>query len=671
MKTIIKSFLLALLAVLALCAVASASASASEFVVEGTGVSEATKFEGASGVSLLAATIAGVKFEVECTQDTSTGALEAGGDGSATLLLKTCKESKPVNCSVPETIEGKLKDKLIGGETPEEEFEAASGETIFEIKLTGSECAIKGTYTTTGTQKCELPKASEELVEHEVVCKKSGSSLKISGNAATFSSTEKAKLTTGKKWGVLAVPAPRPETVDFRGNQSLLVDHLKNTERGSSEAAVAINEYGALNEVEWESTKPGTINKIWPLVYVLGEKVKLEAHFAVTEVTRTFLEKDVEGEPEFTGETAVAGGSLSFKKKLTIEQIKKQFTEHAGYLTTEVIESSAALVSKVAKSMATITWKWTLKEKGRENPIRQELGKTTNTFYLLYKTPIAGTKIFLTLLDLATQEIGKEGEPLNEEKVTSGIWAGFTKNTKEAGCLTLECPTTRIRTYNPINGEITRSGNVLWYYEQIPTGLTLTKYIKMNLPACRGRSTTYQLLATLSGECGAWARAFKNSLATEGIASTQLRIFVKYPVNKEELCEVAEACAFLVKQWEFIGKGSSGEAGFPYTESEMEDQNGTAGQGVENPRSAFRNHQIIEVGNKLYDPSYGTEPVGTGAAERTKNLEKYQEKSISAFCRRNALLKWNCSTVEAGKLKMEAVVNNIGETTEEEEKEEV
>ncbi len=670
MKPSAKSLTIALLVVLVAAAATATTASAYEFDVEGLQVTEPTNVEGTSGVSLLATTVAGVKAEIECTQDTLTGKVETGGNGSTTLLLKKCTESKPAHCSVPETIEGKLKDKLIGTGTPEELFEAASGGTISEIKITGAECAISGVYPLKGTQTCELPKAEEEVAEHETACKTSGSKLKIGEVTATFSSVEKVKLTSGKKWAVLGVKAARTEKVDFEGNQALLIDHRSNTAHGGSESALAITEYGAKNEIEWELSKAAELAKTWPVVYVLGGGVKLETSFGVEAATREFLEKKVEGEPELVGETTVASGSLKFKKKLTIEQIKTQFTAHPEYLTTGEIESTSSLVKKVARSLATITWKWTLKEKGRANPITQELGKSTHYFYLLYKTPVAGTKIFFTVLDLDTLAIGKEAEPLNEAKVILGVWGGFSNKQKEAACLTLECPTLRIRTYNPANGAISQTGNVLWYYEAIPVSLTLQRYRQQPGAICGGRSTTILLLATLSGECGAWARMFKNALGTEGLASTRLAIYAKFP-NGDLVCEAAEECFMLVKTWTFAGgAGTSGEPTFPYTWAEVTDENGVAGQGIENPRSFFKNHQIVEVGNKLYDPSYGTEPVGNGSpGERTNNLASFQEQNLTGFCRWTGT-KWNCKPTEAAKPKL-AATELPGVESEEEAEEEL
>jgi hypothetical protein len=629
--------------------------------------------------------VSSAAIKITCPKATDEGSIQPEGKGEiATWLFRECTVNI-AGCSVVKTagqsngtIQIKeLKTKLsTAGELTLEQVSPGSGVTLVVLEIGKKETGGKAEGA------CGILPVKDEVkgevdarVEGETLNSEGEGTLTTDGLASELKGADVLKLQNGRAFRAGKAgppPAPRPEQVNFLANQALLIDHRKNTAHGSSEAALAITEYGEKNEVEWESPKAGEVKKTWPAVYVLGEKVSLDTRVAVAGATREFLEKKVEGEPEITGETTVAGGALSFTKKFKLEEIKTQFTEHAGYLTTGPIKSVAGLTEKVAKSLATITWKWAVKEKGRAEATKQELGKSTHNFYLLFKKPVSETKIYFSLLDLDTLEIAKESEPLEESKVISGTWAGFTKKEKEgeAGkCGTLECPSIHIRTYNPANGEITRTGNVLWYYEPTPINLTLTQFNAQARPRCGGRSTTVLLLATLAGECGAWARALKNALATEGITSTQLRIYAKFPAG-DLVCETAETCPMLVKTWTFAGGGGmSGEPKFPYLEGEVTDGNGIAGQGVENPWSFFNNHQIIEVGNKLYDPSYGTEPVGNGSAgERTTNLGLLQEKSISGFCKFNGGTgEYNCAPAEAGKPKLGSTVEAGGEVEEEEE----
>jgi hypothetical protein len=644
----VKLLFISLLTAVTLSGVAAATASASEFFVEGAPVKAAVATEGSSGVSKLEAT----EIAIECKKDTLTGQLEESGKSKAEIKLQECVVKSPANCTVKEPIELKTAGSLVG-EPVKDELKPSEGTTLAEITITGEKCTIAGKDKLTGTQVCELPKGEEEVAEHEIVCKTTGSKLEFIGKPATFENTEKVKTAGGKKWSARRTPPPRPEWVDFTNNQLVLIDHTKNTKHGEKEAAKKIEQFGEPRKVEWESPKAGEVVKNWPVAYVLKERVVLETRIALEKATAEFLEKKVEGEPTVIGETAVGGVELKFTKKFTMENIKKQLEEHKTYLITGPVEASALLGEKVIKSMATITWKWSAKEIGQATPIEQELGKSTHNFYILFKAPLE--TIYFTVLDLDTLNIQAQGEPPSETKVIAGAWAGFEQKEKEgeAGkCATLECPSIHIRTYEPETGTITRTGTtVLWYYEEVKLA-TLEEYIlkKLGNAQCAFVQTVEALLENLSGECSSWQNAFKNALAIEGLKSTALELVVKFPKESKQ-CEVAGECTFLVKNWEFKGEGTSKDPLFPFKWSEVKDTNGIAGQGIENPQSFFINHQIIEVGNNLYDPSYGTPPLGNGkAGERAANLLKYQEASISAFC--NPVP--NCQSPAAGTLKLEA-----------------
>jgi hypothetical protein len=645
----IKLLFVGLLTAVALSGVAAATAAASEFFVEKEAVKTAVATEGSSGATKLEAT--GVA--IECLKDTNTGKLEESGKSKLEVKAKECTVKSPASCTVKEPIELKTAGSLVS-EPVKDELKPSEGTTIAEITITGEKCTVAGKYKLTGSQTCELPKVEEEAAEHEIVCKTTGSKLELGGKAATLETTEKVKTVGGKKWSAKRTPPGRPEWVDFENNQPVLIDHTKNTKHGEKEAAVNIEQVGAKRSVEWESPKAGEVVKNWPLAFVTKTTIKLSTRIALEKVTAEFLEKNIEGNTVITGETAIGGVSIKFTKELTLEEIKKQLGEDKTFLTASKFETSAPLGEKVVKSLATITWKWSFKEIGQANSTEQELGKSTHTFYSLYKNPLA--TIYFTILDLATINIQAQAEPFGEEKVIAGAWAGFATKEKEgeAGrCTVLECPTIHIRTYEPKTGTITRTGTtVLWYYEEVKLA-TLEEYIlkKLGSAQCAFVQTTAALLESLSGECSSWQDAFKNTLAIEGLSSTALEIVVKFPKGEGKPCEVAAVCYFLVKNWEFIGKGSSGDPLFPYTWAEVEDENGLAGQGIENPQSYFLNHQIIEVGNNLYDPSYGTAPIGNGKPEeKAANLLKYQEASISAFCN----TKPNCQSPGVGTLKLEA-----------------
>jgi len=157
--------------------------------------------------------------------------------------------------------------------------------------------------------------------------------------------------------------------------------------------------------------------------------------------------------------------------------------------------------------------------------------------------------------------------------------------------------------------------------------------------------TARRLLEFLTGECSSWQMAFASALQTEGMGSTLIKVETKL---ENEMCETDpekyNTCYMLVKNWGFEGAGN-GEK-FPWKGTQVKDEAGVAGQGVNNPRSYFENHEIVEVSiaeskNKLYDPSYGNGPVegalglepATGMGAEAEDIrKKFEEHSIAGFC---------------------------------------
>jgi hypothetical protein len=207
----IKIFLSTLLSALIVGAAAAAStlAAPDEYVVEGKGLLTPKNIEGTSGLSLIAGTVSGVEVRIECPQDTLTGSAESGGHGKSTVLLKKCVVTKPTGCTTNLTIEAKANSTLLesAGKLYEELIGSGASEELAKIVIEGSGCPAAGSYALDGKQTCELPIGGEVLVEHEVVCKKTSSNLKMAGNTASLSSTEKVKMTTSEKFRFRPPPA--------------------------------------------------------------------------------------------------------------------------------------------------------------------------------------------------------------------------------------------------------------------------------------------------------------------------------------------------------------------------------------------------------------------------------------------------------------------------------
>jgi hypothetical protein len=430
-------------------------------------------------------------------------------------------------------------------------------------------------------------------------------------------------------------PAPRIEWVNFTNNGNVILDHRKTVTHGeietkykkgeALETAMAIEEYEgtpgeAKDSVEWKSPKASEVTKDWPVVYPQGATMELATRVAVEAGTKKYLEESAAEGPLITGETTVGSTAISFQKSMSLTEVKTQLGEHATYIETPVMLTSAVLPKEVSHENISIKWKWKLKEKGATESFEQALGTSTHNLYKTYAKAPANTKIYFTLLAIETENIEDETKTPSEAQAIKGIWKGFSAKEPEGE---EEVLTTRIRAYNPASGVIT-IGERLWYYQELNTvGKNLKEYRPIDgEPALSdGRQTVPTLLEALVGECGSWQKSLAKSLRAEGITTYEnKKIVVKF--NKVGPCETAAVCQMLVKNWEFEAPE---KAGFTYKETQVKDLKGLAGQGVANPSSFFNNHLIVKIGagEELYDPSYG-------AMFKTK-LE-FQEKSIAGFC---------------------------------------
>jgi hypothetical protein len=185
--------LLSMLAVLALSAVASTSASAHGFSTTG-------EFLGTSGQSLLVSPALGI--EIECQEDVAKGKLEAGGKTTGEATFRRCRVVTPAGCKVKEPISFSFTDLLVGTEGAEpvkDEFKPTEAEEVF-VKITIEGCAAEGVYKVKGTQVSDLPAAGQSRAVHEIVSTPYGSKLKLGTSAAYFFSTETVRLLSGEPW---------------------------------------------------------------------------------------------------------------------------------------------------------------------------------------------------------------------------------------------------------------------------------------------------------------------------------------------------------------------------------------------------------------------------------------------------------------------------------------
>jgi hypothetical protein len=233
--------LLGLLAVLAVGVVASASATeppkkcggkvekTPAYCVEGLQLENAkgepvsTPISGTGGVAILKATVASVKTEIECKKGKSTGSIEGGlggavGKSLTGTTLEECKMLIPTNCKLAPATE-KIKTttlvdtltlasgRLENNAAPKE----SAGFAGVDIEGKDETCVIAEVgkpkvFNITGSQLCEFDEgnlaAETESLTHKIICKNSGSSLKLGGNKAEITSEQTIGLTSGKTWSV-------------------------------------------------------------------------------------------------------------------------------------------------------------------------------------------------------------------------------------------------------------------------------------------------------------------------------------------------------------------------------------------------------------------------------------------------------------------------------------
>jgi methionine-rich copper-binding protein CopC len=210
--------LLGILAALATSAAATATASAHEFLVEGTPVSGSVAGTFTSATSHLRGELSGTKIDVTAGSDSGTFTLSAGGadaaavsftslalyetnsSGQDTVLLSKCtvNEGKVLTFSVNtklEELSSKLVDNFVGTAPP----------LFVNIPVTGSSCALKKAVNeATGNVDALLPEGEVNKVLHNLeFVPGSGQSLEFAGKPASFESKESLVLSSpngGKSW---------------------------------------------------------------------------------------------------------------------------------------------------------------------------------------------------------------------------------------------------------------------------------------------------------------------------------------------------------------------------------------------------------------------------------------------------------------------------------------
>jgi hypothetical protein len=237
--------MLAALAVFAISAVASASASAARTEVcdHGTNPLEEAQLciEGKEAGSPNTETIPFTsvkkaattsKLKVTGGPNITCGKAKNGGNFVAedsvnvkvTALTVEFSECKVTNaeaeCTVVEPIVANGGGSGIKGEIPNSgttpkqiNFSPTTGTEFATVTVEskpGQVCGFEAVAKVTGKQKCELPTSTTETeaTKHEVICKEAGSELKFAGKEAKFELTEEVELAgteenKGKKFSII------------------------------------------------------------------------------------------------------------------------------------------------------------------------------------------------------------------------------------------------------------------------------------------------------------------------------------------------------------------------------------------------------------------------------------------------------------------------------------
>jgi hypothetical protein len=215
-----RAALLGIVAALAVSAAAAATASAHEFLVEGSAVTSLVDGTFTSATSHLRYELSGAKVDIVSNVDsgsfslspsgvdaatisfTSNALYETNAAGEDTVRLSSCtvNEGKPITFAVDSELaelSGELVDALEGAKPP----------LFVSFSITGAECALKKpSYEVTGSVDALLPEGEVNKALHilEFEPKTGGSqSLELFKKPATITSKESLVLSganAGKGW---------------------------------------------------------------------------------------------------------------------------------------------------------------------------------------------------------------------------------------------------------------------------------------------------------------------------------------------------------------------------------------------------------------------------------------------------------------------------------------
>jgi hypothetical protein len=205
----IKLTVLSFAAAVLLSAVGASAASALEYEVnDAAAVGNALTATG--GKAILESKIVGERIIITCEESVGTGTLEAAGKSSLKAEFKNACKVKRIlgatdtlealaKCTVEEPIKTEATGAL--NNSWKVTFTGVGAEEVFAtIKITGAECAEKGTFKAKLKQVCSSPEGEVEANSHEIWCTPVESTLKLGIEEARFWGVFNAKVVAGSTW---------------------------------------------------------------------------------------------------------------------------------------------------------------------------------------------------------------------------------------------------------------------------------------------------------------------------------------------------------------------------------------------------------------------------------------------------------------------------------------
>ncbi|MDQ6616290.1 MAG: hypothetical protein M3083_16505 [Actinomycetota bacterium] len=367
------------------------------------------------------------------------------------------------------------------------------------------------------------------------------------------------------------------------------------------------------DNVEWKDCSPalpdGKPEKDWPIAVVRGTQITITSAVFKVRAGVTLNNVTVTGKADFGN-----GVVLSFTQA--------GLSQVGDTITTGAMTSDVAVPNVVGQytNLNMVRIQWTVSS----GASALNGGTSSHPVYVLFNTPTS--PLYESLVDLTT---GAARGLNTANGVVAATYVPFTGRAIQR------------RNLDPVSGSVS-DGGLLQYW----TTWDLRTAISGGF-SCPPNFTTYSILRTLIGRCGAWAAFFVDTLGDEGIASSPVAVdtLTNFPAFPDPGGKIGTHL-MLVNNWTFAGPTGAGNFNYvttiavPYTWNgtkyvagagtfgamhEVDDAPGIPGQGATadpNPPGWFLygDHAVVLYNNQIWDPSYGTPVTADGAAWATQSL---------------------------------------------------